>query len=202
MVDVHHIDARIVQSKVRLKEAFLQLIEEKPFRSITVSELIKKAEINRSTFYHHYLDKWDLRDQFIQEILALFIVPFDDCDLSVPINIDNLFYFTERSVRNTYLNIDEYKVIFNPHLEIDILKDMSGIYYSFMMDWIAHQDEGFKTQYPAQLFSEIYAASAVATIKMAFTSDEFQSPDEAVAFTLKLIRSHLEKGFFRAFIEK
>lgn len=201
MSDATYVDARIVQSKVRLRNAFISLIEEKTFRSITVSELIKKAEINRSTFYHHYLDKWDLRDQFIQEVLKLFMLPFDEFDFSLPINIDNLFCFTEKSVRSTYLNIDECKIIFNPNLEVDILKDMSGIYYSFMMNWIAHQDDDFTIQYSPQLFSEIYAASAVSTIKMAFTSDEFQSPEEAIEFTLKLIRSHLEKGFFRSFIE-
>lgn len=44
----------------KIEKAFLDLIQSKPLNQITISELCKQAEINRSTFYANYLDIYDL----------------------------------------------------------------------------------------------------------------------------------------------
>jgi AcrR family transcriptional regulator len=43
-----------------LSEALVQLIQEKDYSSITVSDIIERANVGRSTFYAHYQDKDDL----------------------------------------------------------------------------------------------------------------------------------------------
>lgn len=53
-------DIRIVKTKRSINKAFLELLQEIGFSKITVSKIIERAEINRSTFYSHYLDKFDL----------------------------------------------------------------------------------------------------------------------------------------------
>ena len=45
-------------------------MEEKGFEAITVSDLTKKADINRGTFYLHYKDKYDLLEQSEEEIFV------------------------------------------------------------------------------------------------------------------------------------
>ena len=45
---------RIALTKLLLKENLLQLMSEKDFQSITVTELCDAAGVNRSTFYNHY----------------------------------------------------------------------------------------------------------------------------------------------------
>lgn len=42
--------------------AFYELLETKGFDKISVSDIIKKAKVNRSTFYRHYIDKYDILD--------------------------------------------------------------------------------------------------------------------------------------------
>lgn len=42
--------------------ALFSLLETKDFHKISVSDIIKKAKINRSTFYRHYVDKYDILD--------------------------------------------------------------------------------------------------------------------------------------------
>ena len=37
-----------------IKEAMLELMVEKPFDKITITDIVKKADINRGTFYAHY----------------------------------------------------------------------------------------------------------------------------------------------------
>lgn len=48
---------------------FWQLLAKKPFTKIKVSDLVSHADINRSTFYDYFLDKYDLLDQAILDLL-------------------------------------------------------------------------------------------------------------------------------------
>ncbi|WP_391207175.1 TetR/AcrR family transcriptional regulator [Psychrobacillus sp. L4] len=64
------IDRRIARTRQMIRDAFTQLIEEKGFEAITVSDLTEKADINRGTFYLHYKDKYDLFEQSKEEIFG------------------------------------------------------------------------------------------------------------------------------------
>ncbi|MBQ8302300.1 MAG: TetR/AcrR family transcriptional regulator [Clostridia bacterium] len=65
-------DLRVKRTKKALAEAFVTVLNEKPFDEITVNELCLKADVRRATFYKHYSDKFDflasytraLRDEF------------------------------------------------------------------------------------------------------------------------------------------
>lgn len=61
-------DLRIVRTKKFLYEGLVQLLKERPFEEIKVSDICEQALINRSTFYAHYSDKYDLLDSFIKDI--------------------------------------------------------------------------------------------------------------------------------------
>lgn len=57
---VHQIDSRVLKTEQAIKEAFMELVKEKGYNQVTVSDICKKSDINRNTFYLHYLDKDDL----------------------------------------------------------------------------------------------------------------------------------------------
>lgn len=63
-------DKRTVRTKKLLRQALLDLTEEKGLDHITVSDLTSRAEINRGTFYLHFKDVSDLYNQFLEEVLA------------------------------------------------------------------------------------------------------------------------------------
>ena len=56
-------DLRIEKTERSIVRAFLKLRAEKPLEKIRVKELCEKAEINKSTFYAHYRDIFDLSEQ-------------------------------------------------------------------------------------------------------------------------------------------
>ncbi|KXT73851.1 Transcriptional regulator, TetR family [Streptococcus sp. DD10] len=60
---------RHTTTKNDIKEALTLLLAEKSLEEISISQLTKKAGINRSTFYLHYIDKYDLLDQLKEETL-------------------------------------------------------------------------------------------------------------------------------------
>lgn len=43
--------------------AFLELMKTKPFEKITVQDILDEAMVNRSTFYAHFRDKYDIAEQ-------------------------------------------------------------------------------------------------------------------------------------------
>lgn len=55
-----HADRRVVRTRDQLEQALLSLIKEKPFQSISVQDIVDRANVGRATFYLHYRNKEDL----------------------------------------------------------------------------------------------------------------------------------------------
>lgn len=66
-------DKRIIKSKDNIKNAFIELRTKKELRKITVKELCEKANINKSTFYAHYEDIFDLSNQIENDVVEQII---------------------------------------------------------------------------------------------------------------------------------
>ena len=65
-------DKRIRRTKKLLRQALTRLMQQKDFQSITVSDVVREADINRGTFYAHYRDVYDLRERIEAEMIADF----------------------------------------------------------------------------------------------------------------------------------
>jgi AcrR family transcriptional regulator len=61
------VDRRIAKSQEAIKKAVIELMTEKSFNDITIQDISDRANVNRSTVYVHYLDKYDLLDKLIDE---------------------------------------------------------------------------------------------------------------------------------------
>ena len=58
----------VEKSKKAIKEALLEIMYEKDFNDITVSELLKKANISRGTFYAHFKNLEDVKQSLIYDL--------------------------------------------------------------------------------------------------------------------------------------
>ena len=58
------------ETEKRIETSLLQLMKEQTFESISIRQLIDLAEMNRSTFYRHYLDKYDLLEKIEDRLLG------------------------------------------------------------------------------------------------------------------------------------
>ena len=58
------------ESQRKIEKIFIDLIQTKQINEITVTDLCKKAKLNRSTFYANYIDVYDLANK-VKEKLEL-----------------------------------------------------------------------------------------------------------------------------------
>ena len=64
------LDRRTRYTRQLIRETLLELMEEKGFRRATVTEVCRRAELNRGTFYLHYLDLDDVLDDILTELVG------------------------------------------------------------------------------------------------------------------------------------
>lgn len=56
------------ESQKKIEETFVNLIQTKKVNEISVTDLCKKAQLNRSTFYANYIDIYDLANKVKQKL--------------------------------------------------------------------------------------------------------------------------------------
>lgn len=69
-------DLRVKKTKMAVKEAFLQLRNNSTLEKIKVKDICERAMINKTTFYKHYEDVYDLSNELEQEAVALVMDSF------------------------------------------------------------------------------------------------------------------------------
>ena len=71
-----------IRSRKLINEALVDLLLEKQLDKITVTDVVKRAEINRGTFYAHYKDIKDVINHWVEEA-------FSSCEVST---VDTNFF--------------------------------------------------------------------------------------------------------------
>lgn len=81
-------DPRIIRSKTALREALLQLMAQKSFAAISITDIVKQAKYNRGTFYANYVNKEDLLGDMIsgliKDLLQSFRAPYEKVNVFFP----------------------------------------------------------------------------------------------------------------------
>ena len=68
--DERKMDRRTRYTRQVIRDTLLELMRQKGFRHVTVTEVCKRAEINRGTFYLHYLDLNDVLDDIFEKLMS------------------------------------------------------------------------------------------------------------------------------------
>ncbi|MDR1287692.1 MAG: TetR/AcrR family transcriptional regulator C-terminal domain-containing protein [Treponema sp.] len=58
------------KTKNAIRNSLIELMKQKAVARITVTEICRKADIHRTTFYAHYRDQYDLLDQMEKEAMT------------------------------------------------------------------------------------------------------------------------------------
>ena len=120
-------DLRITKTKNNLYNTLIQLMRNNTFESIKVSDICNKALVNRSTFYAHYNDKYDLLIDLINNTKEALLL-----DLSKNEHIVNTKEYYIKMIEIILEHIENEKMTFYSILKsnensviIDILLDVT-----------------------------------------------------------------------------
>ncbi len=122
---VQGLNASSRKTRKLIKTAFAELINEKKnLDKITVTELVKRAEITRSTFYTHYGDIYEVADDYQLETIELLIS--DDNILN---SREDIYYYFDDITKCLKKNEDIYRMLLSSNdtlIFLEKLKKMSG----------------------------------------------------------------------------
>lgn len=182
-------DLRVTKTKKLLYETLISLMEEKSFEEIKVSDICKKALINRSTFYSHYSDKYEL---FMELINALKLSLFNSLNTNEN-NVNTREYFIE--LINILLNhIDDKKNIYYSIL----INNRNSIITDIILDVVSKDinsritNDKISTNYiPTEIVSKFYLGAVISIGIEYLESKNKYSKEDMIKYIDKLIPSNI-----------
>ena len=114
-------DLRVIKTKDNIKNSMLHLLKKYEFKDITMSMLVDECRINKTTFYRHYSDKYDLIEKISKDYISLFSKASSNFENGInEHNIDCLIQFFDD-------NKDELLILESKILPINIFENMLTI---------------------------------------------------------------------------
>jgi AcrR family transcriptional regulator len=80
-------NVRVRRTQKLLREALIELIEERGFEALTIGELTSRAMVSRAAFYRNYQDKYDLVEQIFEEAMSALLNAVGDLGREHPAEI-------------------------------------------------------------------------------------------------------------------
>ncbi len=170
-------DRRVRYTKLFLREALLELMKEKPIGKITPTELCRRADINRNTFYAHYASPEELlrsiEDEMYSQIQA---------SLKRPLQKEGLNEILTDICQIIYENRDLSSVLFGEYGDKEFLRWIIELarensMRSWKKDGIAGETE---------LLYTYSANGSIAVIQQWVMSGMKKKPEEIAAFLTRV----------------
>jgi AcrR family transcriptional regulator len=95
---INNDDPRVKRTRQLIRQAFINLTEEKGFKAVTIKDIAERATVNRATFYAHYEDKNALLNDLTEEAFYKMITD----------HLEPTDTFTEAACRQLILLTYEY----------------------------------------------------------------------------------------------
>lgn len=96
-------DLRVIKTRMAIKSAFKEMLNEMAPSEITVSELSERAMIHRKTFYLHYTSIEALFEDMIQDSVSEYARLMDTIEPDAPFTEVNRIFFEFMTTREPYV---------------------------------------------------------------------------------------------------
>lgn len=104
---VKNLNNSSVKTKKLIRNAFAELIQEhKELSKVTVSELVKRADINRGTFYNHYDSIYDVAEEFESEVFKILLE-----DTKPLVSIEDIYVYLDDIISYLKENEEIYRLL-------------------------------------------------------------------------------------------
>src|SRR5215208_8204441 len=140
------LDPRVKRTRGLILEAFYELLAEKNFEAISVQDVTDKAQINRATFYKHFVDKYALLDHSVSQMFRQ----------EIEKRTLNACHYTPDNLRNLILAVCEFlsrvhSECAQPHQQFESLTEgtIKKILFELLSHWLQQTNTKISTDIPA-----------------------------------------------------
>ncbi len=145
----------------RIETAFMNLLEEKELRDISVSQVCQISGVNRSTFYANFLDIYDLADKLRKKL---------QLDLSEVFSDETSW--SENGALRLFLHIRDNQLLYKTYFKLNFLEQHPVMTYDKKLA------ERYLTDQYIQYHMEFFRHGLNAMIKLWLDGGCKESPEE------------------------
>ena len=110
---VKQMDLRVQKSKRLIKDTFLNLMEKKGYKNITITDIAAEAQINRKTFYFHYESIDKLYNDISDECLSLIDFSTLLSTLQIDLEHSNFLSMAVSTLEQIKLQKETFRILMN-----------------------------------------------------------------------------------------
>lgn len=183
-----NLDLRIQKTYILLSQTLLELLKEKSFIEIRVSDICSKAMINRSTFYNHFEDKYDFLEYFLKDLMNKFEIEamkIPSSSTSLKSHYTNLYRIILKHLEE---NKNLYFVGFDHHNNDTALNIFQKILTELIQaDFDKHIKSGMKFSVPSKIMAILFSSSMISIGSWWLENNTPIPIDELVSYLDKII---------------
>jgi AcrR family transcriptional regulator len=180
------LDPRVKRTRSLILQAFGELLAEKGFEAISVQDVTDKAEINRATFYKHFVDKYALLDYTIKDLFKKEIEKrtLDACHYT-PENLRSLILAVCEFLSRLHSNCAQ------PHQQFESL--VEGTIKKQIFALLSHWLEQAKSRIPAEIPATVATWAIYGLASFYSHSKQRPALEKFVEAALPLVAVNLEQ---------
>jgi AcrR family transcriptional regulator len=176
-------DRRSQRTRHLVGEAFVQLLREKGYSTITVSDIIQRADIGRSTFYSHFRDKEDLFVSQLDRVIEVLSHHLPD-QREIP------FFPSLGLFRHVGEEYELYKaILWTQGIDLFVKHLQTSLSHRIEQGF---QERGRKFEIPIPVMASFIAGSFLTLLKWWLENKMVYSPEEMDAMFKKLTMAGIE----------
>ncbi len=182
-------DLRVVKTKKSISNAFIKLLAKKDFRSITITEIAKMAEINRKTFYNYYSSVDDIMKEIVDS--SLLYICGDTLD---KVDFKKLFENPELMFRRINSLIEEdfdtYTVLFKIEEPGNLLQKVEFMLKEKMIEFFLDKNEEDTAN--IMIFCEFCSSGIISAYRYWFNSSQKMPLEELAKKVCSMVQGCME----------
>ena len=186
-------NARAQNTRKAIESAALGLLEAQPAQRLTVQAICRAAQINRSTFYLHYKDIFDMVEKIENRLTADVISTMEELSRN-RINKTTLLEFLTDIFETIYSNADLCAVMLSKNGDISFQNKLKEIIYQKTFDIIKARLCRKASEYEIRVTSGFFIAGILGIIEIWLSDISAGTPDQMAETAFRLIENGIH-GF-------
>ncbi len=182
-------DLRVIKTKKSLYDGLLLMMKDKPFEDIKVADICRVALTNRSTFYDHFNDKYELLYALMKDMEQNLITKLQD-NTNISSSKEYYIKMIELLFEHISENISVYSSVVknnNNSVANDMIRD------TLLKDVRNHieQEQNYKSEIPIEVITMFYVSAVINVCSMYIREPNKYTKNDIINYLDKLLPDNL-----------